>query len=137
MAKCSHPHPRQNFCFPGAFRGYKMGKWADCLTFHSKINPSMAGSNFHPILLCPLPSLPLLLTPCQQIQDKTRAFHWPLSTLARNGLNIKWYHSVTHFVYENELTLNPGSFYPFSHQVAMPLCAHHQNKKTEKNSKTP
>ena len=77
------------------------------------------------------------MPPCQQTLDKTKGFHWPLGTLARNGLNIKWYHCVTHFVCENELRFNPGSFYPYSPQVAMSLCAHHQNKKTEQNSKTP
>ena len=76
-------------------------------------------------------------TSCQQAQNKTRGFHWPLDALARNGLIIKWYHCVTHFVCENELRLNPGSFYPYSPHVVMSLCTHNQNKKTEQNSKTP
>ena len=82
----------------------------DWLIFHSKINPSVAGQNFHPILSC------LLST-----QDKTRGFHWSLDTLARNELSMKWYHCVAHFVYENELRLNPDSFYLCSPQEAMSL----------------
>ena len=70
------------------------------------------------------------------MEYKTRGFHGPLGTLARNGLNTKCYYCITHFVCENELRLNPGFYYPYSPQVAMYLCAHHQNKKTEQNSKT-
>ena len=84
---------------------------------------------------------------CQQ--DKTRDFHWPLGTLllARSGLNIKWYHYITQFVYENELRLNPGSFYPYGEKL-WPVCMAilstgsyaflppTKNKKTEQISQT-